>query len=435
VVAFPTHTEPVNLYVAVVADPGERKSSVLSHMAFPLEEAEREMRREATPAVCQAEEDRHIKLKQQAHLRDIAAKAKAETERKAAEDSLAGIAEALAEKPQTLPRLLADDVTPEQLATLMSENGDALAVFSAEGGLFGILAGRYTGDKVNLDLFLKAHAADPVRVDRKGRPSEHLARPALTLGLAIQPDVLTSLADTPAFRGRGLLGRFLYSLPTSLVGTRLYDATRTLDQPARHCYSWVLRSLLAIPSPATEEDPTARHSLTLSSEALEAWRQEYDAVERRLDVGGDLHGIRDWAGKLAGAVARIAGGMHLVEKAGDDAPWKTPISKKSILAAWAIGDYLIAHALAAYGQIGADANMALALRLLRWVERQETETFTLRDCHRAHRFVNAPGDLLPPLVLLCERGYLRAEEAEHTGPGRKPSPVFRIHPDHRHDAA
>ena len=38
-----------------------------------------------------------------------------------------------------------------------------------------------------MDLWLKGHSGDPLRVDRKGRPPEHIPRPALTLGLMIQP--------------------------------------------------------------------------------------------------------------------------------------------------------------------------------------------------------------------------------------------------------
>jgi hypothetical protein len=40
-------------------------------------------------------------------------------------------------------------------------------------------------------------------------------RPCLTIGLTVQPEILQGLAGRPGFRGRGLLARFLYSLPAS----------------------------------------------------------------------------------------------------------------------------------------------------------------------------------------------------------------------------
>ena len=40
-----------------------------------------------------------------------------------------------------MPRLVADDITPEAAASLLAEQGGRLAVLSAEGGIFTTLAG------------------------------------------------------------------------------------------------------------------------------------------------------------------------------------------------------------------------------------------------------------------------------------------------------
>lgn len=111
-----------------------------------------------------------------------------------------------------LPRLVADDITTEAAASLLAEQGGRLAVLSAEGGIFSTLAGRYSGGSPSLEVFLKGHAGDLLRVDRKGRPAEHIESPALTLGLALQPEVLRDIARIPGFRSRGLLARILYAL-------------------------------------------------------------------------------------------------------------------------------------------------------------------------------------------------------------------------------
>ena len=47
-----------------------------------------------------------------------------------------------------------------------------------------------------------------------------MSGPRLSIGLSPQPDVLRGLASKPGFRGRGLLGRFLYLLPPSPLGYR-----------------------------------------------------------------------------------------------------------------------------------------------------------------------------------------------------------------------
>ena len=428
-----THAEPLNLYVAAVMEPGSRKSAAMEALSFPLQEAEREMVRDAAPALATAREQRAVQEKHQTVLRDKAAKAKAATERARLMQELGELAASLEDVPAA-PRLLADDVTQEQLATLMAEQGGCMALFSAEGGIFGILAGRYNAGGTNLDLFLKSHNGDPFRVDRKGRPAEHIPYPCLTMGLTVQPDVLASLADTPSFRGRGLLGRFLYALPDSLVGTRLYDEGRALDDPARRHYSRTLRALLALPSPATPDDPGARHPLLLAGEALAAWKEYANDVERRQGDGGDLAGVRDWASKLAGEVARIAGCLHLAEHAGHACPWTVPISKQTTLAAWAIGEYLIPHALAAYGYMGADPRLTLARRILRWVERAGIAHFRRWECHQQMRDITSAEDLMPALALLCERHYLRPVEAEPAQVrGRPKGPEYEVHPDLHQD--
>ena len=96
-----------------------------------------------------------------------------------------------------------------------------IALLSPEGDVFDQMAGRYNQQVgPNLGVYLKGHAGDLLKVDRRGRPPEYVERPCLTIGLSIQPEVLQGLASRPGFRGRGLLARFLYSLPQSLVGHR-----------------------------------------------------------------------------------------------------------------------------------------------------------------------------------------------------------------------
>ena len=98
-----------------------------------------------------------------------------------------------------LPKLWAQDVTPEKLGALMVENAEAMSLISDEGGLFDILAGRYSNGVPNLDLFLQSHAGAPVRVDRNSRASVVLESPALTLILSPQPEVLQGLTLKPGF--------------------------------------------------------------------------------------------------------------------------------------------------------------------------------------------------------------------------------------------
>jgi hypothetical protein len=90
------------------------------------------------------------------------------------------------------------------------------------------MAGRYSAGPPNIGVYLKGHAGDAIRVDRRKTRSEYIKQPALTMGITTQPEVMRSFGSNGAFRGQGLLARFFYALPKSTVGSR---AVRSLPIP------------------------------------------------------------------------------------------------------------------------------------------------------------------------------------------------------------
>jgi replicative DNA helicase len=419
--------EPVNLYTVVAMPPGSRKSAVFAELVGPLLDAELSMIEKTRPQILEAETQRKVAQKAAEQATTKAghqdAKVDEDKRRSALADAIGAAQMAEAITVPSLPRLVADDVTTEAAASLLAEQGGRLAVLSAEGGIFSTLAGRYSG-MPSLEVFLKGHAGDMLRVDRKGRPPEHVAQPALTLGLAVQPEVLTDIAGLPGFRGRGLLARMLYSLPENLVGRRVIGAP-PIAEDVRTTYAATVRALAATLAEWT--DPAV---LVLSPEAGEVILQaERDLEPRLAEHTGDLAGIVDWASKLIGAVVRIAGLLHL---AGDvERGWSTPISADTAGRALRIGHYFTAHALATFDAMGADPQVADARVVLAWLERTKPQEFTKRVLFSAvsrSRFKKV-GDLDPSLDLLEQHGYIRRKpEPERTGPGRRPSPTYEVHP-------
>lgn len=235
--------EPVNIYTIVVLPPGSRKSAVFRAMTEPVLAAERQLIDKTRPQITEAEIARRIAARAAERATQAAASATGDHQAHAvAEASAAALAAEAVEVP-VLPRLLADDITPEAAASLLAGQGGRLAVLSAEGGIFATLAGRYSASGPNLEVFLKGHAGDMLRVDRKGRPAEHVTSPALTLGLAIQPEVLTDIARMPGFRGRGLLARLLYALPENTIGHRRIGAP-PVPEPVAETYAESLRAMV-----------------------------------------------------------------------------------------------------------------------------------------------------------------------------------------------
>lgn len=414
----PGWVEGVNLFIAVAMEPGSRKSAVHRDVTAPIREYEHLLTEGARPDLAEQASIRRIAEVALTRIEKAAANETDRIQRLALEDEARTAASALdrLEVPSA-PRLFTADVTPESLASLLHSNQGRIAVLSAEGGIFDIMAGRYSAGSPNLDVYLQGHAGDPIRVDRRGRAPEFVDHPALTVGLAVQPYVLTKAARVADFGGRGLLDRFLYAIPSGTVGWRRTD-TAPVPEELRVRYDTSIRALAA--SFDRFAEPKV---LGLSPDGLALFRRWMAEIEPRRRPDADLGHIQGWASKLDGAIVRIAGLLHLAD--GLSTGWDHPISQDTIAGAIQIGRYLIEHALAAFDEMGGDPALVGARRVLRWV-RQRSE-FTKRECHRAHLSTfHEAGDLDPVLLLLEDHGYVREKPTQATG-GR-PSRRFEVNP-------
>lgn len=423
-----TWKEQINLYIATVLGSGTRKTTVVQQVTAPLETFEREQATKMAPEVAKAEAETKTMKARLDRLQNEAARAKSGDEKALAADIAELAAELATRKTPSTPRLLADDVTPEKLASLMAANNGRMAVFSAEGDIFDLMAGRY-GNAPNFGVFLKAHVGEPLRVDRVGRAPEHIATPRLTLGLAVQPDVMRGLCATPQLRGRGLLGRFLYSWPASTVGRRLIEPPPMRDH-VRQNYNSLMANLLEL---IPEHDPDGNerpHVLRMGEDAYNHFVVFQSWLEPQLAEDANLGSMTDWAGKLAGHVARIAALLHLASRAFEDDAYGQSIDTVTISNAIRIGRYLLAHAIATFGEMGADPDIEDARRVLGWIERTGKTAFTQTDAYRDLRgHFKRPERLLPALKVLAEHGYIREQDqGERAGRGRKPAPAFDVNP-------
>lgn len=390
------YREPLNLFVCVALPPAERKSSVFADVFRPLQQAERMKADAAAPLIAMREADRELAEKALKKKKAEYATLTGDQLHKSVDGSrgvnLAHQIQQDAAKLQKMeipaePRLLADDVTMERLAGLMAEQGGRLCVASPEGTLFGIIAGRYRNGQASFEVLLKGHAGDALRVDRqsKDRPAVHLERPCLTLALTVQPSIVQALSVDAAMRGQGLLARFLYVLPKSKVGTRRIDAAPVPDL-VRLTYHSVVQALANVPT-IQERTATADvgQSLTAAAGELPRLCLSDDArtlhrafrLEAEPRLAGDLADISDWAGKWAGAVARIAGVLHCVEYGPS-----REVSAETMRAAIEIGRYLLPHAARAFGLMLTPGEETDALAVLTWLRRARLAHVTMREVGR-----------------------------------------------------
>lgn len=421
----PGWCEGTNLYVVVAMESGSRKSAVFGDMTRPTMQVETALQNETRPAIGAALEKRKA-LEQAAERarREAAKEEDPNAVERGGEEAARYTRRSEEVDVPALPRITADDATPEATVSLLAEQG-SIAVLSSEGGVFDLMAGRYSEGKLpNLDAFLKGHAGDSIRVDRKGRPPEHVPRPRLTLGLTVQPKVLRQIQDRPGFRGRGLLARFLYALPASMVGRRESNPDPVPEQ-VRETYTQRVEALAR----SLEEGLT----LVFSREADEAMQEFQDAIEPQLGPGGDLHHMADWGSKLAGATARIAALLHVAERFTTGVT--RPISAEIFSQARKIAEFLIAHALAVF-EMMADADnetLAAAEKVLRWIKGKQLTEFSHQECWQAVKGgrIKNIDDLDPVLELLKDLSYIRPREAppsRPSRPGRPPRPTYEVNP-------
>ncbi len=417
------YSEPLNIYGVAILPPGERKSAAKDACRAPLLEWEREQQRQTAESLKYAHAQRQV---QEELIRVAIAKAKRCQESADQHDLIRQVAR-LREEMELLPvapRLLADDATPEGLAALMAQHDQRIAMIEAEGGFLDILAGRYSHGVPNLDAVLKAWSGEAVRIDRRHAEPILIEEPTLTLILSAQPDVLAGAAQTPAFRGRGLLGRMLFLLPRSLVGTRSVE-TYPIPPDLGAKYNATLRNLLQLPWNRDPHGNIVPYVLPLSHEARSIWYAFANVIENDLADEGPLSRMRDWGGKLTGQALRLAGLCHVTLH---ESPQHHPIAGQTLESAVCLAKLLIEHARAVFNLMGADDSIECAKTILHWLRQDRLVSFTGRNALEKVKgrwpkmvLVNMG------LTILEERGFILSRDHVAVGRGR-PSRTFLVNP-------
>lgn len=423
----PGWREPLNLYCLTALPPGTRKSAVFTaatRIFYEIEETQKEQgKKEHLREVANyemAQKKFEAANAQRASAKDAGAAAAAQA---SFERALKDFEEL--DPPRAEPRLIGDDVTPERVVSILAEQQDRFAIFSAEGGLLQTLAGaRYNKSaSPSYDALLKAHSGDPISHDRKTAASVSVMHPALTLGLCVQPEILNSLAHAPGAKGVGLLARFLYSIPVSPVGKReVRSPPVPLDVTME--YRRTIARLIETPVP---DEPAVLKFTIHADDALAAFEEE---LERRIGPEGDLASLVEWASKLAGATARIACLLALQDRENPEF-----VESGDVAAAIRIARYLILHARVAFGIAAAIPEVEVAERIHNWTQRRSVQGFSTRDAFLAMKggrqgSITRVDEVRPALQLLVEFGYIRpVRPPEKDGLGRPFADFYEVRPN------
>jgi len=397
------YEQPLNAYFMGLAETAERKTNVVNEVQQPLREYETRVADEMKDEVAMAAEHWKLSDERAKWIRRNIASGKAKDPQKLRAE-LDDLAVELAKPPLRPLRLVTSSPTQGALEGLLADNGERMAILGAEGGVFGIVAGRYSGNKSappDMDIFLSAWSGDAGDSDRKTSSGARLKAPALTIGLFVQPQVFQEMSSIYGADEKGLTSRFLVAIVESNAHRQKYlgepmDLMRRAEWGRR-----VAEMLKALPADREER------VITLPTDILVAAETFFNEVRAEMAPGGTLAlpSLRAFGSKLCGQVERFVGLLHVAHH-GAGAP-DIPVAESTVAAAVALARYFLAHGKASRSAIAADPVVGRARRLIEHCVFNRLETFTRRDAQRNHwGGCRKPEDVDAALLELVQRGYI-----------------------------
>ncbi len=394
------HTNPLVLDALTVAEPNFKKSPVISmakrlyiQFAHDWNESKKDI------------------FKSQAEYKLLEGKLEAiEKKKDVTAEEIAKLQTEISNIPlSSFRRIVLDDITSELLVHQLEENGTLLMI-SDEAGKLGNFSGRYSNNIPNLDLLLKSWNGETYVSDRATRESIALKKPYTSIRLACQPYVFDSMINNTAFRGSGLIARFVYCFPVSNIGFRKYDTLSVPENVAEN-YKKLVYKLLN--DKFNYHDEKELH-LRFDEHTYQAFVNHYnDYIEPMLIT--DIAFCKDWGGKYHGLILCLCGIIHCVKCVLNGMkPAETCVGIDTFCNAVEIAEYYREQTIYAYSLGDVDIATVKAERVLNKIRSKHITTIWQNDLYKLCRctlFKNAQ-DFGEIMDMLEECGYFHREKAE-----------------------
>ncbi|HDM8170177.1 TPA: DUF3987 domain-containing protein [Vibrio harveyi] len=311
---------PVSLMSLIIAESGERKSSLENLLTKGIKSFHKE----------NAEEYQN-KLKEYKIRETLFEKRKTQIEKSfdlEDEASLELMVRALLEHennaPQkpTLASLSFEDSTIEALLNGLSEHIPNAYLGSSEGGV--LLNSRVMSHTASLNAMW---SGDEVTVNRKTSGTFTLEQARLTINIMTQWSALERFLtkNKDDVRGNGFLSRFLVCAPQSNCGFRQSNGIE-YSSANLAAFNKRLSELMFQASELT--DYTARRVVRFSNEAKKIWLDIANDIEFEMAPEGIFEHVKDHASKLPENIARLAALIHSFDDLSD-----SEISKEALFEA------------------------------------------------------------------------------------------------------
>ena len=430
---LPGWDEPPNLYISIVQEPSERKSPTMKEVLVPVYEYETEENERLAPEIATYKAKKEVlenRIRNTINSLSKSGKKKGD-EKYLDMGDLDTFQNELNQLEEVAPvRLAVDDVTMEVLGKLLEQNKERIGIMSTEGGIFNILAGRYS-DKTVIDIVLKAYSGDRFSQDRLGRKGQTLNSPLITMLLYVQPIIIKEVMENSEFVGRGLNARFLYSIPPSTIGKRRYRVME-IPEADRAEYVDTVKRLLEIPVPETPK------AVELDGDADKIAESFFYEIEKEMEDASPE--FRAWLGKLHGTTMRIALSLHCLEHIEKSGEYK--ISGETMKNAMQMGRYFKAHAEAAYNIMGLmdSPEVRDAKYIMKRIDSTGLMEIKFRDLYQMckdRKGMDTRDGMIPGMNCLIEhgfirvnKGYLNTQNPQNPQKGGRPSEIIYVNPEY-----
>ncbi|WP_153132373.1 YfjI family protein [Dechloromonas hortensis] len=330
------------LYLLIIAESGERKTSSDNLAILPLLEFDEQLLARWREAFAEyqaamtiwATERNGAKI---ALKRAIAAGSDCEMQRRRLMDVL--------ERQPVEPvrrSLILRDITPDALIQRLSVQ-PTISVFSSEGGA---LCSARTFN--NLGLFNIIWESGSLSVDRKSQAPLVVKDPSLTLSVMIQEGPLKQFSENKGAQARnsGFMARCLVSQPTSTQGQRFEYSASEIQTEGLARFHTRIRELLEVGFGAQHDPNAAKRLLQFDYSAKECAREYTNSIEMHLQPNALLSDVRDAASKIADNMARLAGLFHLCND-----PELNEIPSATVKQACAVSDWYLGGFKRVFGEV------------------------------------------------------------------------------------
>src|SRR5579885_947499 len=301
---------PVSLYFILLAESGERKSSVDHAFSQAIRQWEQHARNKLEPRV-QLAKTRHQTwfAEKMGTLSQIRRSTANGENVKELEDDYLEIMEREPIIP-ILPELFFEDVTQEALVLQISDGWPSASLWSDEGALVLNSHGMQNNTAKFVALLNRLWDGKPFTAHRKTSKNLTVSNRRLTVSLMMQPLILQQMLakNNGINRQSGFMARSLMVFPDSAMGERFYQEPSDSQTALSSFHQRIIDCLnesLTLDKDGCHELPT----LHFSDQAKAMWVSFFNEIEANLSDKWAC--IKDFASKAAENTARLSALLYL----------------------------------------------------------------------------------------------------------------------------